>query len=161
VSDELLNIEELGDLIRKRRKDLGMNLREVAEDADVSFNTLSRVERGHIPDLRSFRKLVAWVGVDPARFFEVTRTRFESTPEVVAAHLRSDPFLPREAARRIAGIVEDLYRELAHSDQTLAVHLRASSTFSPQAAEMMASLLRDLQLRLESESTSDAARLQG
>lgn len=161
MSDELLNIEELGALIRKRREDRGMNLREVAEDADVSFNTLSRVERGHVPDLRSFRKLVAWVGVDPARFFQIARTRFESTPEVVAAHLRKDPSLPKEAAHRIAGIVEDLYRELAQSDQTLAVHLRAASTFTPEAAGMLASLLQDLQVRLESESTPDASRLQG
>jgi transcriptional regulator with XRE-family HTH domain len=151
VGGDLLDIDQLGALVRKRRKELGLNLRDVAVETDVSFNTLSRVERGHIPDLKTFRKLVAWLGVDPGRFFELARIRFESTPEVVADHLRNDPFLPNQAAERIAGIVEDLYRELVRHEQTLTVHLRAAATFKPEAAKQLASLLGDLQSALESE----------
>jgi transcriptional regulator with XRE-family HTH domain len=161
VNDELVDIDQLGNLIRKRRKKLGLNLRDVAAETEVSFNTLSRVERGQVPDLNTFRKLITWLGLEPARFFELSRTRFESTPEIVAEHLRNDPFLPKQAAERIAGIVEDLYSELARGDQTVAVHLRAAPTFKPQAATLLASLLTDLQTTLETELSTNATRVQG
>ena len=68
LPEEPLQIEQLGALVAGRREKDGLNLREAAELAGVSFNTLSRVERGHTPDLNSFRKIVDWLGVPADRF---------------------------------------------------------------------------------------------
>ena len=90
----------------------GMSLREAALATDIPFNTLARVEKGHTPDLPKFKRLVEWCGTDIQQFFEI-HERATATTEVIAEQLRADRNLPPEAAERIAGIVDDLYKALA------------------------------------------------
>lgn len=49
--------------VRDRRKALGLNLRDAAEQIGVSFNSLSRVERGYPPDSPSLIAILAWLGL--------------------------------------------------------------------------------------------------
>ena len=42
----LINTEELGRAIRRRREELGLSLRDVADQTNVSASTLSRIENG-------------------------------------------------------------------------------------------------------------------
>lgn len=140
-------LEELGRLVAGRRRDLGLSLREAADVSGVPFATLARVEQGRMPDLETFRRLVAWLGVAPDRFFTLTE-RAENTPDAIAEQLMADPALPPEAADRIAGVVRDLYRTLASTGPGLAVHLRASKTFTPVALKLLTDLLEDMQAAL-------------
>lgn len=56
VSMELI---ELGERVRKRRKDLHWSQEKLAEKADISSHTVSRVEGGQsVMSIRVFRKLV-------------------------------------------------------------------------------------------------------
>ena len=84
-----------------------------AADCDVPFNTLARVEKGHLPDLANFRRIVIWLGLAPEQFFQPPRVRTENTPEIIAHHLSRDPNLSDSAASQIAGLVRDLYSNLA------------------------------------------------
>lgn len=156
MTEKPLRAEELGQLVRQRRVKDGLSLRDAAKQAEVSFNTLARVERGHIPDLANFRRIVDWLGVSPDRFFEPPLRWWESTPDVIAKHLQSDPHLSDEAAGRIAEIVRDLYSVLVRQDDRLAIHLRAAKTFKPRAANLLAELLEEMQRVLLSEEESDA-----
>lgn len=149
--DEFLNVEQLGAMVSERRERDGLTLRQAAEQADVSFNTLSRVERGHVPDLPTFHRIVSWLGVDPGQFFEVSREDFRPTPDVIAEHLRHDRHLDSQAADKIASLVRDLYTTLVSRDR-LAIHLRAAKTFEPQAARMLADILRDVEEQLTRDS---------
>ena len=144
MSDGTLNLEDLGPLVANERRRRGLSLRDAAKDVGVPFNTLARVERGHLPDLAKFKRLVEWAGVDAAQFFE-PRERTVTTPEVVAQHLQTDPNLSDGAAERIAGLVADLYQALAQPRQVTAAHLRAARTLRPDAARAMGSLVADLQ----------------
>ena len=157
LPEEPLQIDQLGAMVSDRRAKDGLNLREAADLAGVSFNTLSRVERGQTPDLNSFRKIVDWLGVPADRFFAPVRRRAESTPDVVEQHLLADPALPEGSARKIAGIVADLYRVLARQENQLAVHLRAAPTFQPPAGDLLAGILDDLQTALIAEEDSGRA----
>ena len=139
-----LNLTDLGPLVANERQRRGLSLRDAAKDAGVPFNTLARVERGHLPDLVKFKRLVEWSGADVAQFFE-QRQRTVTTPEVVAQHLQTDPSLSDDAAERIAGLVSDLYQALARPHQVTAAHLRAARTLRPDAARSVASLVGDLQ----------------
>jgi transcriptional regulator with XRE-family HTH domain len=152
VGEPLLDIDELGFLVKERRSQDGLSLRDAAESAEVSFNTLSRVERGHVPDLQTFHRIVSWLGLDPARFFGARRTDFRPTTQVIAEHLRHDPNLPPAAAEKIAALVQDLYASLVSRD-TFAVHLRAARTFKPEVAEMLGGILSDIESALRSEDT--------
>ena len=60
----MLTLESLGRLVAKKRGDRG--IRAAASEIGISPSTLSRVENGHLPDLENYRKICAWLGIDPA-----------------------------------------------------------------------------------------------
>ena len=140
--------DELGPRLAARRSELKLPVREAAAQAKVPPATYSRVENGRMPDLETFRRLVAWLGVPPETFFEPA-VATSSTPAVIAEHLHADPALPPDAAERIASLVTELYTSLAKREQRVAVHLRAAKTFTPLALQKLTTLLDDLQEGLE------------
>jgi transcriptional regulator with XRE-family HTH domain len=142
-------LEELGPLLARRRATLGLSLREAAEVSGVPVATLSRIEQGRMPDLATFIRVVEWIGEPPARFFAPAPERAESTPEAIAEHLMADPALPPAAAQQIAGIVRDLYRNLASPPRRTALHLRAAKTFSSPALRLLTDILDDMQAALD------------
>jgi transcriptional regulator with XRE-family HTH domain len=149
--DEPIDIDVLGRLVKAERQRRGrLSLRAAAEQAEVPFNTLARVEKGDLPDLANFRRIVHWLGLAPERFFEPPQVRTENTPDVIAHHLARDPNLTAAAAEKIAGLVRDLYTTLAENDNGVRVHLRAAQTFRPAASRKLATLLETMQDRLTS-----------
>ncbi|MEI5097814.1 helix-turn-helix transcriptional regulator [Streptomyces sp. PmtG] len=156
--DEPIDIDALQTLVQQHRAHLGLSLRVAAEQADVPFNTLARVEKGHLPDLANFTRIVDWLGLPPERFFQPTRLRTESTPDVIAYHLSRDPNLTEAAAEKIAGLVKELYGSLAVRETEVKVHLRAASTFTPQAGRMLTDLLSAMQGKLMASGAGESAR---
>lgn len=152
-----LELSDLGDLVVSERNRRGMSLRDAALDIGIPFNTLARVEKGHVPDLPKFKRLVEWCGVDITQFFEA-QDRATATTDVIAGHLRSDRNLPPEAADQIVGIVNQLYEALARPQDVIAVHLRAAKTFRPDAAQMIGSLLDDMNEALIEENSDGPAK---
>ncbi len=61
-----MKIDELAQLVLRTRGSMG--IRAAAKEIGVSPTTLSRIERGHVPDLRTLDKVCEWIGVDPAKF---------------------------------------------------------------------------------------------
>ncbi len=151
-----LDLSDLGGLVLAERTRRGMSLREAALDTGIPFNTLARVEKGHVPDLPKFKRLVEWCGADIKQFFE-NQERATATTDVIAEHLRADRNLPPEAAERIADIVGDLYQALVRPGDVAAVHLRAAKTFRPEAARALSALLNDLNQALLEESADGSA----
>jgi DNA-binding XRE family transcriptional regulator len=52
--------------LREMRK---LSLRQAAAEAGVDASTLSRVERGKTPDVRTLALLIDWLGLPAGRFF--------------------------------------------------------------------------------------------
>ena len=152
-----LQLNELGRLVLAERERRGISLREAATDIDIPFNTLARVERGHVPDLPKFKRLVEWCGADINQFFEL-QEKAAATTDLIAEHLQSDRNLPPGTAEQIAGIVNDLYRALARPQKVSAVHLRAATTFQPNAAHALGLLLNDINEVLLKESIDGPAK---
>ena len=146
-----LELSDLGRLVAEERGRQGLSLRQAAKHIGIPFNTLARVENGHVPDLPKFKRLVEWCGADIQQFFEL-QERPESTSETIAIQLHSDPNLSQEAADHIAGIVKELYQVLARPKELSAVHLRAAKTFRPDAAIALGTLLNDMHDALLKES---------
>jgi transcriptional regulator with XRE-family HTH domain len=149
-------VEALGRRVRERRGQL--SIRQAAEDAGVSFSTLSRVEAGAQPDLATFLRLCAWLGEPPERFFRPNAQRTADTLDQVTSHLMADPRLSTDAAERIVGVVRDLYDALARDvvePPALAMHLRAATVLRPGVPERLGSLLRDMHEVLERHLRED------
>ena len=156
MSTRKLELSDLGGLVLAERRRRGMSLRDAARAVGIPFNTLARVEKGHVPDLPKFKRLVEWCGADIKQFFEI-QEKATATTDVIAEHLRADRNLPPEAAERIAGIVGDLYLALARPQAVAAVHLRAAKTFRPDAARFLGALLSDLSEALMEEAADAPA----
>ncbi len=143
MNSSKLDLNDLGRIVVAERNRRGMSLREAALATGIPFNTLARVEKGRVPDLPKFKRLVEWCGADIQQFFEV-QEKVTATTDIIAEHLRADRNLPPEAAERIVGIVSELYQALARPQEIAAVHLRAAKTFRTDAAHILGLLLTDM-----------------
>ena len=143
MNEESLDLSDLGRIVQVERNRRGLSLREAAREIGIPFNTLARVEKGHVPDLPKFKRLVEWSGADIQNFFEI-QEKATTTTDIIAEHLRADRNLPPEAADKISSIVSDLYQALVRPQEVAAVHLRAAKTFRPDAARSLGMLLTDL-----------------
>lgn len=108
-----LTIQQLGEKLRRERGDRG--IREVAKEIDISSATLSRVERGNIPDLETFAKACRWLKVDPAEILGVKleRSSAEIAGLVATAHFRADQTPSPELARAMAELILAAQRMMA------------------------------------------------
>src|SRR5205814_10637742 len=63
-----VNTSELGNAVRRRREELGLSLRDVADETNVSASTLCRIENGTgKPDADNIARLTAWLGMPVER----------------------------------------------------------------------------------------------
>lgn len=126
-SKSLVNTEELGRAIRRRRDELGLSLRDVADRTSVSASTLSRIENGTgKPDADNIARLTAWLDMPMERVLSgrhagsddtaaVIYYPHESTPEIVEAHLRADQNLTAETASALSELFRVAYAQFSRS----------------------------------------------
>jgi transcriptional regulator with XRE-family HTH domain len=149
-----LHRPQLGDTLKVERRKRRLSLREVSYETGISVNTLSRVERGYLPDLKNYQRLVDWLEVPADTFLETgTTVSTAGTLGLVTRHFRSDPNLTAEAADKLTSLVQDMYNKLAAERPRLAVHMRSAKTFTPAAGALLAEILNDMQAALEAEET--------
>jgi len=124
----LVNTEELGRAIKRRRDELGLSLRDVASETSVSASTLSRIENGTgKPDADNIARLTTWLDVPMERILSgrdpkgeeskaVVYYPEEPTPEIVEAHLRADKNLTPETASALSELFRVAYTQFSKSD---------------------------------------------
>ena len=126
-SDKSLVITgELGRAIRRKREELGLSLRDVADETGVSASTLSRIENGTgKPDADNIARLTAWLNVPMERIMgggqvdgdeakPVIYFPQESMPEIVEAHLRADRNLTPDTAKALSELFRVAYAQFSH-----------------------------------------------
>lgn len=99
------NLQNLGRRLSAARGDRG--LREVAAEIGISHATLSRVERGLMPDLDTFGKVCRWLGVDPGAVlkFKARESLPSDTQLQVAVHFRKDQVIEPRTAQALAQLI--------------------------------------------------------
>jgi transcriptional regulator with XRE-family HTH domain len=143
---------QLGDTLKAERRSRRLSLRDVSDETGVSVNTLSRVERGHLPDLKNYQRLVDWLGVPADTFLETAQSESAvGTLDLVARHFRSDQGLTPDAVEKLNAMVQEMYNTLVSERPRLAVHMRSAKTFTPAAGTLLADILSDMQAALDAE----------
>lgn len=140
-------IANLAAILKARRREKHLSLRDLADLTGVSLNTLSRVERGHVPDLKNFQLIIDWLEMPADRFFDEPGTA--STPQVITRHLRADRRLPDDAATKIAELVEEMYHRLVGEQPAMSLHLRSAKSFTPGAGAFLAEILSEMWSNLQ------------
>ena len=122
-NDNFVNTIELGRAIKRRREELGLSLRDVADKTQVSASTLSRIENGTgKPDADNIARLTGWLDMPIDRVMNkqaasnvepVIYYPHEATPEIVEAHLRADKKLTPETAKALAELFRVAYKQFS------------------------------------------------
>src|SRR6266576_2381593 len=136
TTKSLINTEELGRAIRRRRQELALSLRDVADQTNVSASTLSRIENGTgKPDADNIARLTTWLDVPLERILggggqehnaakAVIYYPHESTPEIVEAHLRADRNLTPETADALSELFRVAYSQFSRTDSIKSARKR-------------------------------------
>lgn len=101
-----LSLTNLGTAVKDRRGNRG--IREVATEMDISSATLSRVENGKIPDLKTFSKICRWLHVDASDILgcKITPEPAKGAREAtVAVHLRADKDLDKDTLTALTEMI--------------------------------------------------------
>ncbi len=121
-NESLINTMELGRAIKRRREELSLSLRDVADVTHVSASTLSRIENGTgKPDADNIARLTSWLNMPVDRVMKksgnedaiepVVYYPHEATPEIVEAHLRADKNLTPETAKALSELFRVAYSQ--------------------------------------------------
>ncbi len=103
-----ITLHTLGRMLVDRRGERG--IRDTAREIGISHATLSRVERGYLPDLETFRKVCEWLEIDPGEVLGIkTAKTAAQTPSV---HFRTDQALKPETASALANMIMSAQRAL-------------------------------------------------
>ena len=88
-NESLINTIELGRAIKRRREELSMSLRDVADTTNVSASTLSRIENGTgKPDADNIARLTSWLDMPVDRVMKKQGT---------SANVEAVVYYPHEA----------------------------------------------------------------
>jgi transcriptional regulator with XRE-family HTH domain len=122
-NENFINTVELGRAIKRRREELGLSLRDVADVTAVSASTLSRIENGTgKPDADNIARLTGWLDMPIDRVMNkqtaddvepVIYYPHEATPEIVEAHLRADKKLTPETAKALSELFRVAYKQFS------------------------------------------------
>lgn len=123
-NENLINTMELGRAIKRRRDELGLSLRDVADVTNVSASTLSRIENGTgKPDADNIARLTTWLDMPVDRVMKMTQAGDEveavvyypreATPEIVEAHLRADKNLTPDTAKALSELFRVAYQQFS------------------------------------------------
>ncbi|MGB7069874.1 MAG: helix-turn-helix transcriptional regulator [Pyrinomonadaceae bacterium] len=126
-NDNLINTMELGRAVKRRREELSLSLRDVADLTGVSASTLSRIENGTgKPDADNIARLTGWLDMPVDRVMKmhspdevepVVYYPHEATPEIVEAHLRADRKLSPETAKALSELFRVAYNQFSKSEK--------------------------------------------
>lgn len=109
-----IDLQRLAALIAKKRN--GRPYRTVAQEiGEVSSPTLSRIEKGRLPDLDTYIRICRWLNISPEDLQNEKTTKGKgedlSNSEQVCAFLRADQNLPTDTAKALTKMIEIAYQD--------------------------------------------------
>ena len=103
-----MKILKFSKLLTDKRGECGV--REFSKRIGISAATLSRIERGKLPDLETFTKLCAYLELDPAEVLDIepkqaVAPRQKLAVQAPAVHFKADAQMDIEAAKDFAELI--------------------------------------------------------
>lgn len=107
------SIDDLGARVNAHRANL--SIRTAAEEIGIGHATLSRIERGHVPDLETFLKLCNWIGEDPSNVLGMQASSTKSS--IADVHMRKKGTQEKETAAALGDLIFHARRAVIALDQ--------------------------------------------
>jgi len=109
-----ITLQTLGRKIMEKRGEKG--IRETAKAIGISHGTLSRLERGHLPDLETFAKVCKWLRIEPAEVLGVVSD--SRTTPTAGVHCRKDQALAPATAQALAHLILAAHRAVMLKEES-------------------------------------------
>ena len=106
-------LENLGRRVVEKRGVQG--IRAAAKEIGISHATLSRVERGFLPDLENYRKICIWLGINVESSPKPKRNA--QAAGVAQVHFRKKPTTSPETAHALAELILAAQKALLSEDK--------------------------------------------
>ena len=107
----MVTLENLGLRVKEKRGEQG--IRAAAKEIGISHATLSRVERGFMPDLANYRRICRWLGINVEDV-----TGVSAAPASVArVHFRKKPTISSATAQNLAQMILTAQAAMANMRQ--------------------------------------------
>ena len=91
--------------------------KKVADEAQVSASTLTRMAQGRRPDVDSLAALMSWSGLSADRFVRNAGRKSEpGALAMISAYIKSDPQLSAEAAIALDEMIKATYERMRKKD---------------------------------------------
>jgi len=106
-----INANKLARMVALKRGERG--LKEIAKKVSISIPTLSRVEQGRVPDLKTYLSLCKWLEVSADYFVEKGKSNNlkKTNPEKeIVHHLRADKTLPKDVSTALIKMISLAYK---------------------------------------------------
>ena len=97
-----MKIEDLGPMVARHRGNMG--LRAAAKEIGISPTTLTRIEKGHVPDVATLEKVCRWIGEEPGEFVGIDHVQIA---------FKNRKALPRSTAQSLAELIEKASEQFA------------------------------------------------
>lgn len=108
-----ITLDTIGRLALEKRGSVGV--RAAAKEIGISPATLSRIERGYLPDLETFRRVCGWLDVNPGEVLGLTSSQ-PSTPHVTV-HFKKPQALSPKTAQALGKMVLAAHRAWMLSEE--------------------------------------------
>lgn len=103
--------------IDAERRSRRQTWKRVAEEAQVSASTLSRMAQGRRPDVDSMAALVSWSGLSADAFVRDDQAKPDpGFLSMMSSYLKSDPQLTPEAADALDELMKATYERMRKKD---------------------------------------------
>jgi transcriptional regulator with XRE-family HTH domain len=101
-----MKIEDLALLVQKKKGSMGV--RATAKEIGISPTTLSRIERGHLPDMGTLEKVCAWLEEDMDQFTGIggLQIAFKKNKTIAPETAKSLAVLIEMASQQFAAKIE-------------------------------------------------------
>lgn len=96
-------MEELALLVSRKRGSMG--IRAAAGEIGIGAATLSRIERGHVPDLATLTKICEWLEENPSRFIGGSYKAEVVGGVLVQTAFKKKTAVSPETARALANLI--------------------------------------------------------
>ena len=95
-----MDINDLAPLVLRKRGNMGV--RAAAKEIGISPTTLTRIEKGNIPDVKTLDKLCKWLGEEPTKFTGVMGLQIA---------FKKKSAMPQKTAQSMAKLIEEASKQ--------------------------------------------------
>ena len=97
-------IDDLAKRVSRHRGSMG--IRAAARKVQISPTTLSRIEHGHVPDLKTLEKICDWLGEDPSKFVGSGGQLIEDNGVELQIAFKKNTTVSKSTAKSLATLIQ-------------------------------------------------------